>query len=89
MKNVRQVFAPIIAAVLLAVPTAQAADPYQINTILSLTGNIAFVGSTQMQALKALESQVNATGASADAPSRSFFRTISRARKRLCSSPTT
>lgn len=62
MKNVRQVFAPIIAAVLLAVPTAQAADPYQINTILSLTGNIAFVGSTQMQALKALESQVNATG---------------------------
>ena len=34
---------------------AQAAEPYEINTILSLTGNIAFVGSTQLQSLKALE----------------------------------
>jgi branched-chain amino acid transport system substrate-binding protein len=62
LKNMRQIFAPIIAALAFAVPAAQAADPYQINTILSLTGNIAFVGSTQMQTLKALEAQVNAAG---------------------------
>jgi branched-chain amino acid transport system substrate-binding protein len=63
LKNVRRIVAPIIAALALAVPrAASAADPYQINTILSLTGNIAFVGSTQMQTLKALETQVNAAG---------------------------
>jgi branched-chain amino acid transport system substrate-binding protein len=62
LKNVRRVAASIIAAFALAVPTARAAEPYQINTILSLTGNIAFVGATQMQTLKALETQVNAAG---------------------------
>ncbi len=41
---------------------AEAAEPYQINAILSLTGNIAFVGSTQRQALKAVEGYVNRTG---------------------------
>lgn len=62
LKNPRRLLVPFIAAAALAVPAAQAADPYQINTILSLTGNIAFVGSTQMQSLKALEALVNASG---------------------------
>jgi branched-chain amino acid transport system substrate-binding protein len=63
LKNTRRIVAPIIAALALAAPAAsRAAEPYQISTILSLTGNIAFVGSTQMQALKALEAQVNASG---------------------------
>jgi len=53
--------ASVIAAAALAAPTL-AADPYEINAILSLTGNIAFVGSTQRQALKALEADVNRTG---------------------------
>jgi branched-chain amino acid transport system substrate-binding protein len=43
-------------------PAARAADPYEINVILPLTGNIAFVGTTQLQALKAIEAYVNRTG---------------------------
>ncbi len=62
MKKMHGLVLSLIAAISLAAPTARAADPYVINTILSLTGNIAFVGSTQMQALKALETQVNAAG---------------------------
>jgi branched-chain amino acid transport system substrate-binding protein len=52
---------PIVFLVSLAA-VAQAAEPYEINTILSLTGNIAFVGQTQLKSLKALEAQVNAHG---------------------------
>jgi len=51
-----------IALPALAAPAARAAQPYEINAILSLTGNIAFVGSTQQKALKALEAFVNRTG---------------------------
>ena len=39
-----------------------AADPYVINAILPLTGRTAFVGQTDQQALKALETYVNSTG---------------------------
>jgi len=49
-------------AIFLALPVARAAEPYAINTILSLTGNLAFVGSTQMKSLKAVEAQVNRDG---------------------------
>lgn len=52
----------IIALALPAPLLAQAAEPYEINTILSLTGNVAFVGSTQQKALKALEKFVNQSG---------------------------
>jgi branched-chain amino acid transport system substrate-binding protein len=41
---------------------AEAADPYQIDAILPLTGGLAFVGTTNLQALKALEAYVNRTG---------------------------
>ncbi len=57
------------AAVVLAVaflasaaPAARAADPYEINAILDLTGYASFVGTTQLQALKALEAYVNKNG---------------------------
>jgi branched-chain amino acid transport system substrate-binding protein len=59
----------IVAAVLAAAwmtsfsPAATAApEPYEINAILSLTGNLAFVGADQLQALKALEGFVNKNG---------------------------
>lgn len=42
--------------------TAQAAEPYEVHAILSLSGNIAFVGSAQSKALKSLEAYVNRTG---------------------------
>jgi branched-chain amino acid transport system substrate-binding protein len=51
-----------MAAALLAAAPARAADPYEINTILSLTGNIAFVGQTQLKSLRAIEKMVNANG---------------------------
>jgi branched-chain amino acid transport system substrate-binding protein len=52
------------AAILLVLANqpARAAAVYEINVILPLTGNIAFVGATQLQALKAVELYVNRTG---------------------------
>ncbi len=49
-------------------PEARAADPYEINTILSLTGPVAFVGKTQLESLKALEAYVNQNGGIAGRP---------------------
>jgi branched-chain amino acid transport system substrate-binding protein len=43
-------------------PAARAADPYEINVILPLTGSIAFVGTTQLQAIKGVEAYINKTG---------------------------
>jgi branched-chain amino acid transport system substrate-binding protein len=55
--------AAVLAATLLALTApAAAVDPYEINVILPLTGNIAFVGQTELQSLKALEAYVNRTG---------------------------
>ena len=51
------------ALALLGVPSAGgAADPYEITTILPLTGIGAFVGHEQQQAVKAVEALVNASG---------------------------
>jgi branched-chain amino acid transport system substrate-binding protein len=59
----RTLFAPVLAVALLAAPApARAADTYEINAILSLTGPTTFVGTTQLQALKAVEAYVNRTG---------------------------
>ena len=56
-------FAVVVLAALLALTApAGAADPYEINVILPLTGNIAFVGQTELQSLKALEAYINRTG---------------------------
>jgi branched-chain amino acid transport system substrate-binding protein len=53
----------VLAATLLALTApAAAVDPYEINGILPLTGNIAFVGQTELQALKGVEAYINRTG---------------------------
>ncbi|MGH7035624.1 MAG: ABC transporter substrate-binding protein [Stellaceae bacterium] len=62
MKLSRRMILALIAAVLAAAPAARAAEPYEINTILSLTGYLAFVGSTQLKSLKAVEAHVNQHG---------------------------
>jgi branched-chain amino acid transport system substrate-binding protein len=55
--------AAITAALLLTLaPAARAADPYVVNVILPLTGNLAFVGTTEQQSLKAVEAWANRTG---------------------------
>jgi branched-chain amino acid transport system substrate-binding protein len=59
---VRSLVLLLIAVSLFAAPNARATEPYEINTILSLSGNIAFVGSTQLKSLKALEAYVNQHG---------------------------
>jgi len=64
----RSALALFAAAITASIAPARAAEPYEINVILSLTGNIAFVGSTQQRALKALENYVNGTGGIAGRP---------------------
>jgi branched-chain amino acid transport system substrate-binding protein len=52
-----------IAAGVMAVPaTAADTSPYEINTVISLTGSGAFLGKEQQQALEAVEKVVNARG---------------------------
>ena len=55
MKLYRWMKAAVVASIAIAVfgpaHAAVAADPYEINVILPLTGNIAFVGATQLQEL--------------------------------------
>jgi branched-chain amino acid transport system substrate-binding protein len=60
----RRLAAVVLGAGLLAAlsPAARAADPVQINAILSLTGAYAFVGTSEVNALKALEGYANKTG---------------------------
>ena len=62
MNFVRCLALSIAAIGLIAASPGRAAEPYEINTILSLSGNIAFVGSTQLKSLKALEAYVNQHG---------------------------
>jgi branched-chain amino acid transport system substrate-binding protein len=57
-----------IACIVATAPAARAADPYEINVILSLTGYVAFVGQTQLQSLKAMEAYVNKNGGIAGRP---------------------
>lgn len=62
MNYARYLALPLMAATMIAASPVRAAEPYEINTILSLTGNIAFVGQTQLKSLKAIETMVNADG---------------------------
>jgi branched-chain amino acid transport system substrate-binding protein len=62
LNRAHRLLVAITAAAALTATAAQAAEPYEINTILSLTGNIAFVGATQLKSLKAIEAQVNEKG---------------------------
>jgi branched-chain amino acid transport system substrate-binding protein len=58
----RLVAAAIAAGALLAAGPVRAADPYEVNVILSLTGTAGFVGQANLGALNALEKLVNQTG---------------------------
>jgi branched-chain amino acid transport system substrate-binding protein len=52
-----------LAASLATIPLAgRAADPFEINAIVSLTGSAAFLGKAQSQALNILQNQVNRAG---------------------------
>jgi len=62
MKFMRSLALPLIAVSMFAAPDTRAAEPYQINTILSLSGYLAFVGGTQLKSLKAIEAYVNQHG---------------------------
>ena len=63
-------FACLALATLLAVvPLAsRAADPLEINVILSLTGSAAFLGKSQSAALSVIEDQTNKAGGVAGRP---------------------
>jgi branched-chain amino acid transport system substrate-binding protein len=53
----------VLAALLAGFPSAgRSADPYQIDAIVSLTGQVAFIGQSQAQTLRAIEDTVNKSG---------------------------
>jgi branched-chain amino acid transport system substrate-binding protein len=56
-----------------AAPPAVAADPYDIDAILSLTGGASFLGKAEQQALQLLEKSVNADGGIQGRPVRFVF----------------
>src|SRR5580700_3734338 len=59
----RMLIAGLCAAVLAAVPTfSTAADPYEINVILPITGPGAFLGKADVNALTVIEQTVNKAG---------------------------
>jgi len=52
-----------LAVILAGFPSAgRSAEPYQIDAILSLTGQVAFIGQSQAQTLHAIEDTVNKSG---------------------------
>jgi branched-chain amino acid transport system substrate-binding protein len=61
--GMRVLIALLCVAVLCAVPSfAPAADPYEINVILPVTGSGAFLAKADMNALSVIESTVNKAG---------------------------
>jgi branched-chain amino acid transport system substrate-binding protein len=60
----RSVCGIAVAALLagLAPAPVRAADPYQIDVILSLTGAFAFLGTAEGESLKTLETLINKEG---------------------------
>jgi branched-chain amino acid transport system substrate-binding protein len=61
--RILRVFAATLAAVsMLVPPAARAADPYEINVILPLTGTYSFVGQGSQAGLAGVEQVVNASG---------------------------
>src|ERR1700735_374498 len=70
LRRARRLAAALLAigSIVATAQPARAADPYEINVILSLTGYVAFVGQTQLQSLKAMEAYVNKNGGIAGRP---------------------
>lgn len=56
------IVAMLVCVLAIAPVRARAADPYEINVILSLTGYAAFIGTQEAAALKALELAENKKG---------------------------
>jgi branched-chain amino acid transport system substrate-binding protein len=75
--NVTKRLAPVLALALLATYTlprlAIAAEPFQIDVILPLTGNAAFVGQGQQATLQLVEKLVNKEGGIAGRPLKMVF----------------
>jgi branched-chain amino acid transport system substrate-binding protein len=61
LRNVALAFLIFFASIRVAAE-AQAQDPYEINLILPVTGGLAFVGKTQIEALNILQEYVNKNG---------------------------
>ncbi|MGH7755283.1 MAG: ABC transporter substrate-binding protein [Vulcanimicrobiaceae bacterium] len=61
---IRSLAAILAAALLVAVatPSVRAAEPYEINVIMPLTGSAAFLGKAENQSLQLIEGVVNKTG---------------------------
>src|SRR5215469_4719929 len=58
-----RIAAILLAAILASVPCAgRAEDPFEINVIVPLTGNFAFLGKEEAEGLTVLESTVNKAG---------------------------
>jgi branched-chain amino acid transport system substrate-binding protein len=62
-----------LSCALTVAPAAQAADPYDIHAILSLTGGASFLGKAEQQSLQLLEKSANATGGIQGRPIRFVF----------------
>ncbi|HEX3346969.1 MAG TPA: ABC transporter substrate-binding protein [Acetobacteraceae bacterium] len=62
MKTAFRAVLPALAVALLSGTPAHAADPYQVNVIMPLTGGASFLGQAEQQALQLVEKQVNASG---------------------------
>jgi branched-chain amino acid transport system substrate-binding protein len=56
-----------------SLPAAAAAEPYDINVVLSQTGTFAFLGKEETVALKAIETRVNSAGGVQGRPVRFVF----------------
>lgn len=52
----------LVLCFVLVAPSARAAEPYEINAILPITGQGAFIGKSQAETLRAVETLVNKTG---------------------------
>jgi len=75
-------FAFFCAAVWVGSSPANAADPVEINVMVSQTGSLAFYGGKQAEAFRAIEMYANANGGVGAARSSSSSTTISRIRRR-------
>jgi branched-chain amino acid transport system substrate-binding protein len=59
----RRLTTALVALILLTIPyPGAAADPVQIDVIMSLTGPIAFIGKEEQQSIQVMEGMLNAAG---------------------------
>lgn len=74
----------VCAALLLQPRASNAATPFEIGVVISLTGAGAYIGKQQNEALGLLENYVNRNGVSRVLRCTSPFPTISRIRPSRC-----